>query len=225
MTHLGDLTWTEVAGRAKTTVLAVPVGSTEQHGPHLPLLTDTLIAVELAGRLANARADVAVAPAVSYGSSGEHAGFPGTLSIGSAALEGLLVELGRSADDFAGVVFISAHGGNSAAVQAATARLCGEGRRAKTWSPSSETVGGDAHAGFVETSVIMALFPDRHFEPAQAGCITPLSELMPVLVARGVHAVSDSGVLGDPSTAVPDAGRTILDAWTADLVSKLEGWP
>jgi mycofactocin system creatininase family protein len=223
--RLGDLTWTEVAARARATTLAVPVGSTEQHGPHLPLLTDTFIAVELASRLANARADVAIAPAVPYGSSGEHAGFPGTLSIGGDALELLLVELGRSSDDFAGIVFISTHGGNAASVRAATDRLCNEGRRASAWSPSVKVPGGDAHAGFTETSVMMALFPDQRLEPVPAGCVTPLSELMPVLTARGVKAVSESGVLGDPAGASASAGEAILDAWTADLISHLAGWP
>ena len=98
MTLLADLTWPEAARLAATgALLAVPVGSTEQHGPHLPLATDTDIAVALAVRLAARRPGVVVAPPVSYGSSGEHAGFAGTLSIGQAAVELMLTELGRSA--------------------------------------------------------------------------------------------------------------------------------
>ena len=81
--RLADLSWPEIGQRAAAgAVLAVPVGSTEQHGPHLPLSTDTDIAVALCDRLAAARPDVLAAPPVGYGSSGEHAGFPGTLSIG-----------------------------------------------------------------------------------------------------------------------------------------------
>ncbi len=96
--RLADLSWPEIGQRAAAgAVLAVPVGSTEQHGPHLPLSTDTDIAVALCDRLAAARPDVLVAPPVGYGASGEHAGFPGTLSIGLGALELLLIELGRSA--------------------------------------------------------------------------------------------------------------------------------
>ena len=77
---LADLAWPDVAERAAAgAVLAVPLGSTEQHGPHLPLSTDTDIAVALCGRLASARSDVLIAPAVAYGSSGEHDGFAGTL--------------------------------------------------------------------------------------------------------------------------------------------------
>src|SRR5690242_17460674 len=96
---VADLTWPEAGEHASAAdaLLAVPVGSTEQHGPHLPLSTDTDLAVALCAGLAGRRSGVLVAPAIPYGSSGEHAGFPGTLSIGQRALELLIVELCRSA--------------------------------------------------------------------------------------------------------------------------------
>ncbi|HLI55077.1 MAG TPA: mycofactocin biosynthesis peptidyl-dipeptidase MftE [Acidimicrobiales bacterium] len=223
--RLADLAWTDVAVHAGTTVLAVPVGSTEQHGPHLPLGTDTAVALELADRLAAARPDTLVAPPWSYGSSGEHAGFAGTVSIGTRALCDALVELGRSADAFAGVVFVSAHGGNTEALGSATAKLTAEGRRARWWGPPLVKVRGraDAHAGFTETSVVMALTGSDIRGPV--GCTAPIRELMPSLVSAGVAAVSPNGVLGDPSGASPSAGRRILDAWAADLVASLAGWP
>ncbi|HET9075485.1 MAG TPA: mycofactocin biosynthesis peptidyl-dipeptidase MftE [Acidimicrobiales bacterium] len=224
--ELSGLTWPEVQARAASSVLAVPVGSTEQHGPHLPLSTDTGIAVELCRRLAAVRADVLVAPALSYGSSGEHAGFPGTLSVGGAALETLLVELGRSADAFAGVVFVSAHGGNARPVQAAAARLTGESRRVRAWMLPAAGDRADAHAGHTETSVLLALDPAAvRLDAAEAGCTAPLRELMPVLVSAGVAAVAPNGVLGDPSGASPADGRRIVDGWAAALVADLDGWP
>ena len=79
LTALGDTCWTDLADTVAQSVLVVPLGSTEQHGPHLPLSTDTVIAVALAERVAAARPDVLVAPALPYGSSGEHSGFAGTL--------------------------------------------------------------------------------------------------------------------------------------------------
>src|SRR5207302_1600428 len=113
MPRLADLTWPEIEAHAANSVLAIPIGSTEQHGPHLPLSTDTDIAVALCERLRATRNDVLVAPALPYGSAGEHAGFPGTLSIGQTALELLIVELCRSAfDTFSRVLLVSAHGGN-----------------------------------------------------------------------------------------------------------------
>jgi mycofactocin precursor peptide peptidase len=93
----------ELTGRP---TLLVPVGSTEQHGPHLPLGMDTLVAQAVAERVARemrqAGMDVLIAPALAYGSSGEHQHFAGTVSIGSQALQHLLVELTRSAGSWTG---------------------------------------------------------------------------------------------------------------------------
>src|SRR6185436_18368591 len=84
---LADMTSPQAGGLARR-VLVVPVGATEQHGPHLPLTADTDIAQALADGLGRAaEADVLIAPALAYGSSGEHQAFPGTLSIGGAATE------------------------------------------------------------------------------------------------------------------------------------------
>jgi creatinine amidohydrolase len=98
MTALGDRVSPELVDRP--TVL-VPVGAVEQHGPHLPLDTDACVAAAVAARAA-AATNLLVAPPVAYGASGEHEGFPGTVSIGHAALRLLLVELGRSAGRWAG---------------------------------------------------------------------------------------------------------------------------
>jgi creatinine amidohydrolase len=214
--ELAGRTWTDVAA-ARPALLVVPLGSVEQHGPHLPLDTDTRIAAALARRLAEARPEVVVAPPVAYGASGEHQQFPGTLSIGTAALTAVLVELGRSADGFAAVLFVNGHGGNADAVRAAVARLRAEGRRASAWSPS--VPGGDAHAGRTETSLLLALDPacvrpDR----AEAGATAPLAELLPELRRGGVAAVSANGVLGDPRPAAAGEGAALLEQLVADLV-------
>ncbi len=107
--------------------LVVPVGSTEQHGPHLPLDTDTRIAVAVArgivARLSGrAGPPWLAAPPIAYGASGEHEGFAGTVSIGTAALTRLLVEFGRSASGWATrLVFVNGHGGNVEALVDAVA--------------------------------------------------------------------------------------------------------
>jgi creatinine amidohydrolase len=221
VTPLGRRTWPELA--AVRPVLAVPLGSCEQHGPHLPLDTDTTIAVALASELARRRDDVAVAPPLAYGASGEHAGFPGTLSIGLAALEVVLVELVRSADAFAGVVLVNGHGGNARAVEHAMATSRREGRRVLSWWPSVE--GGDAHAGRVETSVMLALDPEAvHPDRAEPGRTEPLAELLPALQAEGVRPVSPSGVLGDPTGATAAEGRRLLDELAGALVAAVDAW-
>ncbi|MDA8048211.1 MAG: mycofactocin biosynthesis peptidyl-dipeptidase MftE [Actinomycetota bacterium] len=227
--ELDRLAWTDVAARAATSLLAVPVGSTEQHGPHLPLSTDTDIAAALCRRLAAARGDVLVAPAVAYGSSGEHAAFPGTLSIGAAATEHLLVELGRSADAFAGVLFVSTHGGNAAPVRDAVRRLVSESRPVRAWSPPAvPTRAGppDAHAGRTETSVLLSLDAALvRAGAAEAGCTEPLGDLLAGLQAVGVRPLSPNGVLGDPAGASAEEGEELLSAWAAALAEHTAGWP
>ncbi len=225
--RLGDLTSAEVGERLAVAplVLVVPLGSCEQHGPHLPLNTDSRVAGALAAGLADRRPDVIVAPAVSVGASGEHQGFPGTLSIGSDALEHMAVELARSADLFRGVVFVSGHGGNATALQRAVDRLEREDRRALAWWPRFEGPRNDAHAGFVETSLMLAIAPDLvHAERARKGETAPLAELWPRLVESGVVAVSPSGVLGDPTGATAEAGRAMLGRLTSDLERAVVNW-
>ena len=150
---LGERAWPEIDGRP---TLLVPVGSTEQHGPHLPLDTDARVAAAVAARAADAGA-LLVAPPVAYGASGEHEGFPGTVSIGHEALRLLLVELGRSAARWAGrLVFVNGHGGNVPTLVDAVRLLRYEGRDA-AWFACAP--GGDAHAGRTETSLMLALDP------------------------------------------------------------------
>ena len=221
-TDLSSLTSTEVGDRADA-LLVVPVGSTEQHGPHLPLSTDTDVAVALARRLAAVRDGVLVAPPVPYGSSGEHAGFAGTLSIGAAATELLLVELGRSAVPATArrLLLVSGHGGNAEPVGAAVRLLRSEGRDVKAWSPRWR---GDAHAGRTATSVQLALDPARVRPSTVVGATAPLAELMPALRAGGVRAVSPTGILGDPAGASAAEGAALLDAATADLCAFVDRW-
>lgn len=223
--RLAELTWQEAVAAAPTSILAVPLGATEQHGPHLPIGTDATIATALAERLAAQRDDVLVAPTVAYGSSGEHAAFPGTLSIGGPATTAVVLELVRSADDFRGVVLVCGHGGNAEAVRAAVAVLTAEGRDVLDWTPS--IAGGDAHAGRTETALLLALDPSSvRLDELEAGNDRPLAELLPRLRAGGVAAVSPNGVLGDPTGASADEGAALLGALTAQLVTAVgDRWP
>jgi creatinine amidohydrolase len=221
---LSELTSPEVATLAAAgALLAVPLGSTEQHGAHLPLSTDTDIAVALCSALESRRRDVVVAPVVPYGSSGEHAGFAGTLSIGQDATMQVVLELGRSAcDTFVHVLFVSAHGGNSAPVSRAVERLRYESRDVSLFQPRWD---GDAHAGHTETSMQLVLHPAAvHTERAVAGDTRPIVELLPALRSGGVLAVTETGVLGDPTTATVGSGRAMLAALTDDLLAHVASW-
>ena len=222
---LADLTWPEVAERAATgALLAVPMGSTEQHGPHLPLSTDADIAVLLCERLAAELPGVLIAPPVCYGSSGEHAGFAGTLSIGQDATELLALELGRSAGEtFSRLLFVSGHGGNAEPLRRAVLKLRAESRDVALFQP--DWANADAHAGREETAMLLAVRPGIvRMELSAPGERRPLAELMPLLRAEGVRAVSPSGVLGDPTTATAVAGAQLLEELGSALVTYVEAW-
>ena len=222
--RLADLSSPDVASRAASgALLAVPLGATEQHGPHLPLSTDTDIATALCDRLAEHRPDVLVGPPVAYGSSGEHAGFAGTLSIGQDATELLLVELGRSAcETFERLLFVSAHGGNAAVVTRAVAKLRAESREVSVFEPRWH---GDPHAGRPETALQLALRPEVvQMDLAVPGDRRPLRELFPILRDGGVRAATGTGILGDPTGATAAEGQDLLDRLTAQLVAHVQDW-
>jgi mycofactocin precursor peptide peptidase len=220
---IDDLASPELTQRGTDLTLLVPIGATEQHGPHLPLNTDTEIATAIATEVVELDAGTVLAPALPYGASGEHADFAGTLSIGTEATALLLLELGRSAcATFRQVVFVSGHGGNGEAVTRATRQLNTEGRPTLAWSPRWHS---DAHAGRAETSIMLALRPEAvRLERAQPGNTAPLQELWPALRRGGVAAVSANGVLGDPAGASADEGRRLLTAAVEDLRLTLQRW-
>ena len=201
----------------------MPLGSTEQHGPHLPLSTDTDIAVELCRRLAAARGDVVVAPPLPFGSSGEHAAFPGTLSIGQVALEMVIVELGRSASDtFDHLLLVSAHGGNAEPLARASDLLRAESRDVCVFTPCWD---GDPHAGRPETSMLLALHPRRvRMELAAPGDVRPLIEVWTLLRSGGLRAVSESGVLGDPTGANDVEGDALFHELERALLDAVDAW-
>jgi len=207
--ELAGARWPEVE-QGPRRLLVVPVGSLEQHGPHLPLDTDTRIATAVARRACVGRTGVALAPAFGLGASGEHADFPGTLSIGTEALTACLIELGRHASlHWPAVLLVNGHGGNAAAIEAAIARLRYEGRTALAWHAGLPD--GDAHAGRFETSVMLALEPGVVcLAKAERGETRPIAQIMPTLRERGVRAVSGNGVLGDPAGASAAEGERLL---------------
>ncbi|WP_219416367.1 mycofactocin biosynthesis peptidyl-dipeptidase MftE [Pseudonocardia nigra] len=220
---LGERVWPDLDGSGPHTVV-VSVGALEQHGPHLPLDTDTRIAAALARRATAADPTLLLAPPLDYGASGEHQGFPGTLSIGHAALRAVLVELGRSASEWAArLVFVNWHGGNLPSVPEAVAQLRDEGREV-AWITCAVR-GGDAHAGRTETAILLALEPRLvRADVAEPGNTTPLRELLPALRADGVAAVSPNGVLGDPRGATAAEGEGLLEQLSATLRERISRW-
>ncbi|MEI8404749.1 MAG: mycofactocin biosynthesis peptidyl-dipeptidase MftE [Actinomycetes bacterium] len=216
--RLADAT-TKEAERWGPVLLMIPLGSTEQHGPHLPLSTDSMVAEALCSRLADRRPDLVLAPTLAFGASGEHQGFAGTLSIGTEVLARVITELVRSArGSVAGVVVVNAHGGNAEALRSASATASTDGDDLLVLSAHFPEA--DAHAGRTETSLLLALAPSLvRQDEAMAGNTAPLSEIAHDLRHGGVRAVSPTGVLGDPAGASAQEGEVLL----AGAVDRLLG--
>lgn len=221
-----------MSGASGGPVLAVlPLGATEQHGPHLPAATDTLLAEAAARVLADPEAvtgvgRVDVLPALAYGASGEHQAFAGTVSMGTAALADTLIELGRSTSIWADrLVVINGHGGNVEALCRAVPRLRYEGRDAGWLSCRTSENPADTHAGHAETSLMLHLHPELvRMEAAVPGCSTPLPQILGPMREGGVAAVSPTGVLGDPTTATVAEGRRLWRMLVADVRRRVSGW-
>ncbi len=221
--RLVELTSAELAA-GPPRILLVPLGSFEQHGAHLPLDTDTRVAVAVAETLTAEYAELVVAPPLHYGASGEHQGFAGTVSVGNEALQLVIVELARSlGPEFKGLLLLSWHGGNGAAVRDAVEQLADEGHTVGALTPTLPP--GDAHAGRTETSLMLALDAESvRLEQARAGNTRPLDELMPAMQAGGLKAVTESGVLGDPAQASAEEGERLLAELVASARDQLERW-
>ncbi|MFF9277876.1 mycofactocin biosynthesis peptidyl-dipeptidase MftE [Streptomyces griseosporeus] len=223
--RLADLAWPDLTGRAPTVLL--PLGSCEQHGPHLPLDTDTTVACVVASRAAQrlrAEADVLVAPCQPYGASGEHEGFPGTVSVGHDALRLLVTEIGRSMLRWAGrLLVVNGHGGNLRSLADAVAGLRSESRDVAWWPCLPP--GSDAHAGHTETSMMLRLRSSAvRRERAVAGPTDPVHLLMDRLVTESVRGVSPSGVLGDPAGARASEGERLVDGMADRLAADIRAW-
>jgi creatinine amidohydrolase len=232
--RLAEMTWPDVAeavaAGARTAIL--PLGATEQHGPHLPLGTDSMRAAALADRLAAALPGLLVAPTLPVGCSDEHHGFAGLLGLDHETLAAAIVDCARrmAAWGIERLVLLSAHGGNAEALARAAQRLSAELPELRVRILGSTTAPGDAvlavasaddvpgdavglHAGEGETSEMLALRPDLvRPDMATSDGFTALSDIMPDLRRAGVRSVSPTGTLGDPRRADADRGARYLAA-------------
>lgn len=165
-------------------------------------------------------------PTQAIGASGEHAGFPGLVSIGNEVLRSVLIEIGRSVCEWAPrLLVVNAHGGNVGALAAAVAQLRAEGRDVAWVSCDTATDSSDTHAGRGETSIMLALAPDEvRMDSARPGRVAPLAEILPELRRGGVRAVSESGVLGDPTGATAERGREMLEENARRIAAAARGW-
>ena len=209
----------------KSKILILPLGSFEQHGPHLPLDTDTIIIESVVARALGEEQTVSakflVAPTIAISASDEHAGFPGTLSTGTEALVQSVVAICRSASWSLGVCIVNGHGGNADALPRISSALTSEKIRHSIWSlPSYD--GADMHAGHTETSVMLHVAPDKvHTDRIERGTVGDASALVAQMRTIGVAGVSDNGVLGDPTTATSQHGVAVMKLYSSSLANHL----
>lgn len=243
MKHLWDLTTVE-AGDAlsKAEVAVIAVGSVEQHGPHLPLDTDAAIAEALAVRLADLVGDRAVlCPPLRYGLSEHHLGFAGTMTLRPETFAALLSDVFESLshNGVDRVMIVNGHGGNIDAIRLA-ARQAGRDRGMIVASAMWAIVAHDVvrqhavsdvygHACETETSVMLALMPDRVRTdriPAEIE-FTSVDELTDPPRSRIDEPVrldqwSKTGAIGHPSAASAVAGEAIVAAFLDRTVGYVE---
>jgi Uncharacterized protein, putative amidase len=232
--RLAEMTAPEVADAITAGIATVilPLGSTEQHGPHLPLATDSVRAAALADGLAAAMPGCLVAPVLPVGCSDEHTGFAGLIGLDHATLAAALVDCAKrmAAWGVRCVVLLSAHGGNAAALKLACTRLAAEEPGLHVCIPTSsielgerlaDIAAGDGiavdavglHAGEGETSEMLQLRPDLvRMDRAVVGYVGSMTEVMPRLKCEGLLPVTASGTLGDPRPASANRGARYLAA-------------
>lgn len=226
-----DMTWSEIEEAiedGRDTVL-IMLGSIEQHGPHLPINTDTLISDELGVRIAEKLGDTLVAPTIRPGCSDHHMDFAGTISLSKKLLMEIIEEYCLSLDKhgFKNIVLIPFHGGNYEPVEMVGPKIKKELEHANLISYTDldhfmemmkrgmEEIDEDysepvIHAGAGETAVLMAidenLVRKDRMEKGYEGEL-PVGELF----IKGLKHFTESGILGDPNRGNKEGGEAILE--------------
>jgi creatinine amidohydrolase/Fe(II)-dependent formamide hydrolase-like protein/7-cyano-7-deazaguanine synthase in queuosine biosynthesis len=239
----GELTWPEAGDRFHQVDIALlPVGSIEQHGPHLPLDTDAFDANYLALRVAEACSDPKplVLPGLSYGVAYHHDDFKGTVSISNDALTKMVYDIGMSVsrNGIRKLVIINAHGGNSPALNYA-AQMINRDAHIFVCVDTGETsdvdiyslveTPNDVHAGEIETSTSLAVRPHSvKMNLARREVPEFSSRYLDFTSRRGVawyaytQKISNSGVMGDPTKASAEKGKKIWEIMITHLVAMVE---
>ena len=249
-----DLTWEEigVAAKGENTVVVIPVGSVEQHGPHLPVQTDTRIVSEIAERAVKRASETILAllvPTIAIGCSKHHMEFPGSLTLGEETFVRAATEIGLSIahHGFRRILFLNGHGGNEAPLQLVVNRIRHEtdgkvlAGTAAYWRFIQEEVqeirrskmGGISHAGEFETSAILALDASlvdmpkaKKFLPKWSNGYFMPGWYVPAKIGLGFHLkdITQTGVVGDPTVATKENGERFLEAATTAVAEFIEAF-
>lgn len=232
-------------------IVVLPTGAVEHHGPHLPLSTDLVMAAELAARVVDAAAEVGVdawlLPPLGYTKSDEHAWAPGTVWLSADTLMAVLRDIGASlaASGVRTLVFYNGHGGNTALLNVALRELrrlyglrtflIGVAVPSGNGAEGPDERGFGIHGGWGETSLLMHLRPDLADPSAFARAVPDQIADFERIGFAGkpvqfgwLSSDFEGGVIGDPTGATEAAGARIADGLVADGVAALEEvsrWP
>ena len=241
-----EFTWPEIREAvAQNRVAVLPVGTVEQHGPHLPLVTDVLTAGEMS-RLAveSAPEESVLLPSVYYSFNEHHMDFPGTIAVEGQTIINYVTDIGRSLarHGFRKILLVNGHGSNVPFLDEAarnitngTEAICA---MASWWSliphpllrelRESEYPGGMAHGCELETSVLLHLRPDLvQMEKAEKDISFQATEFFywdlqtpsPIFFQEWFSRYSRTGTVGDPTKATAEKGRRFVEAVVERMVT------
>ena len=235
---LAQLNWPDMEKVARDTVVVFPIGAFEQHGPHLPFITDTAEVTAIVERLDEEIPDqVLCLPTQWLGYSPHHMKFKGTITARSETHINMIVDTVASmaSADFAHVLIVNGHGGNIANMNVALQRLleqCPETRIYGTSWFTYDEVGaireagphGWGHAGELETSVMMALHPELVKTDRRQRDGKPIGGALAgqVVRYRWVQESTERGVYGDPTFGTAEKGERFLAA-AVEVVTRIVG--
>jgi creatinine amidohydrolase/Fe(II)-dependent formamide hydrolase-like protein len=221
------------------TLVLLPIGSYEQHGPHLPIDTDLRIAQLIAEKLIETfpKNSTILLPAIPFSCSWEHKGL-GTISLNTNTISSAIYDIALSLKSWKMPILftlINWHGGNSALASIATEITAREeitttaiqtiGLANQIWNEENEPLFNDAHAGTIETSIIQAYWPELiRNEPNREIDFIPNIEpatIQSIFQALGINAVSKTGVWGKPQQADAKKGKETIERTVSTLYKEI----
>lgn len=237
---LSEMSSPEISLIAEKSVAILPLGAIEQHGPHLPVSTDTDIVSYLSEAIEKKlRDDVVLCPTLSFGSSHHHLEYSGTMSIAPDLFTQIIVQLVKSLlnSGFRRIILLNGHGGNVTPVKQALALLSYEYDNAlhpnivmtTYWELAGKAFAGEppmqtaalCHACEYETSMMLSIFPERvQMTKAKRAKRPPSNGYIPweddepfrgISIHKSTHFVSDNGSSGEPQLATAAKGKYLID--------------
>jgi creatinine amidohydrolase len=213
-------------------VAVLPIGSFEQHGSHLPLITDTVVACAIAERVA-ATYGLFLLPPVTISCSHEHSAWPGTVSISHTTLTAIITDVQTSLrrSGIERLALVNGHGGNYVLNIVQEANVSGpvmtlfptreDWDAARTAAELATDAHDDMHAGEIEVSILRHVAPDL-IKPGVDASDHPAALDRRLLLVHGMAAYTSTGVIGAASKGTADKGRMVLDSLVAGFKDHLD---